>query len=1167
VGIYGVNKKGRGFSLIEALVSLAILAIVVVAALRAVANMRNAAEAEEDRAFAIQRSISLLEEVRSIAQQGEEQDWAGLDRLDDGVYYNPILTTQDVTEPGNPLSGNVSTSISDDGWMYSRRLLVRPFVGLDTRDVRIVTAMLYRNRPGGRHALLADVSTVLRTPGEAFPTTQTYDVYFLAVENIPGWWVYMSYIKPVLQATLTDLQARNPGLAFRAHWITKSSYGRDWRYMPFINQAVDSYQDIDWVYFYPGTMPTGESANEYYVPSQIRARMNVDGTERNGYDATAGPTYNIWPYSIADEYNQGMRYIDEMRYFHLRVAAGLEEETAPTWRILLERMCTDPGQFENAIYVNLHGELLPMPSIRNYSDAAKDPSDVNRRGVRAVTHPRYLRTPLGTDLQARVYAYRDPYEDLAVTDPRAVAEPITVTIKNVNLAGNVNGGVNPTLIIERVYGGVDGSAGLGQDGDLDPYGIGMAPLGAGSAGEMWARVTYTGGDTVIALYNTPLTCPYDGDNTSPSYRQGLPSQGQLYGVEYVPCSTDAAGDFSRSLAWAANQPKNTARWMITIPSSMYGTVSGELASPHDGVTEVVNRLTLETRIGTDLTTGVMWPPGDRNKPENLSRTYAWWTRDPEDVPFTERAQFIGDPRHCPYADLKDSAPVLSFQNGYNWWFDNFRNSSYNVMSWWPGYSTTRIENDEGSSADGWADYHWYIDVPRYLELLRIALINTDSLWTTLTGYSYFYMAIGNEIAYDTDNGFPRGIPVSRKPFYGTSGERTEQNLVEWATPTDASVIGDGMKLIKRGRNLSSGYWWGKNWLGELYPDDDWDTWEANGNLATGETASTYVRFKREGISYNLPRGTTFLNSKRCMREEGCNSFFMAGTRSSTFYHQYNDSNGTLTSAGAEVAADYAFPLPTYARINRPFRLDWSGSWGWDSNPDFDFTSDYPHNTATNIRTFYTHPWSSPNGKGSSLVALTNPASTHSSFQVINGLSQTIESGSPFIAKWALLSLVHSFLTAGEPDTASVAATRVVQLPRVEIRQPTLITELRDPDEITVQWATEFCRWDGEKYTQYYPDGFDEPTWLADLRYVLLYSDDTGKTWRYMIDDTEAELGERPDAMYVFADLDADDDEYYTWDVSDQVRFPEGSYLVRVETYRENKVSHYSQHMEKIYIDR
>ena len=32
-------------------------------------------------------------------------------------------------------------------------------------------------------------------------------------------------------------------------------------------------------------------------------------------------------------------------------------------------------------------------------------------------------------------------------------------------------------------------------------------------------------------------------------------------------------------------------------------------------------------------------------------------------------------------------------------------------------------------------------------------------------------------------------------------------------------------------------------------------------------------------------------------------------------------------------------------------------------------------------------------------------------------------------------------------------------------------------------------------------------------------------------------------------------------------FPEGSYLIRVECYRANKVLHFAQHMEKIFIDR
>ena len=1135
--------------------------------------------------------------MRNFSQAGGADDAAELDTLDDGAEgYNSRLTILDSVDPDSAISTNRTSSSSESGWHYSRRLSVRPFAGVDARDIRIVSAMLYRDEPDGSHTLLADVGTVLKTPGDAFPTTQVYDVYFLAIENIPGWWVYMSNIKPLMASTITDLQARNPGLEFRAHWITTAGYGRDQRYLPYVNESVDSEQNIDWVYFYPGTMPDGEAADFYYVPNQINARINVDGSERNGHeDDTDSDDYNPWPYALADLYNHGMRYVDEVRHFSRRCDADTEESATPTWRLLLERMCSRPADFENAILVNLHGELLPMPAIRNYSDAAKTPADYP--GVRVVTHPRYLRTPTNTDLQLRVYAYRDPYQDLAVDAAEAVAPPVTVVLKNVNLAGRVNEAVNPTLLLSRVYGGVDGSAGSGQDGLADPYGSDDAPDSESNPGAMYAMVAYVddtptdpydNGDTIITLYNTPLICPYDPDSGSPSDQsgtpgrsrsrrsrtppaptapQGLPDTWRLYGLEYIPSSTEAAGDFSQDLTTATDNPKNTARWIITIPQARRADIIDELQDPIDGVDEVLNRVTIETRVGADRTTGVMWPPADRHQPENLSRTYAWWTDDVTDVPLTERSQYIGDPRHSPYADLKDQAPVLSFQNHYNWWFDNFKKSGQNVFGNWPGYSQSRIENDESNSSDGWADDHIHFDVPRYLETLRTALITTDSVYTTLTGYSYYYMGIGNEIGYDSANGFSRGIPVSKKPFYGTSGTRTEQTITSGGNPTDGNSIGNGTKLIKRGRSLSSGYWWGKHWLGELYPDDDWATWESDGNLPTGNGSTEYVRMRRDYISENLPRGTSFVYGRRCMQPEGCNSFFLIGTRSRTFYHDFNSGSGELTEVGEEIAEKYAFPLPTYADINRPFALNWRGSSSWRSNPDFDFTTDYPHNSAEFVRILYDHPWNGSDGNGSAIVALTNPTGDHSSFQIINGLSQTIESGSAFIAKWALLSLVHGFLTAGEPDTASVAANRIVQLPRLQIRQPTIITELSDPDEITVQWSTEFRRWDGQNYTQYYPDDFEDDTWLSDLRYVLMYSKDNGETWQYMDDDAQATPGECPESPgYLLQDAFPDDDETYAWEVPDD-EFPQGSYLIRVEVYRDTKPLHYAYHVEKIYIDR
>ena len=45
----------------------------------------------------------------------------------------------------------------------------------------------------------------------------------------------------------------------------------------------------------------------------------------------------------------------------------------PTLQLLLEDMNSDPDKYRHALIMNLHGELIPMPSIRNYSDPAKDP--------------------------------------------------------------------------------------------------------------------------------------------------------------------------------------------------------------------------------------------------------------------------------------------------------------------------------------------------------------------------------------------------------------------------------------------------------------------------------------------------------------------------------------------------------------------------------------------------------------------------------------------------------------------------------------------------------------------------------------------------------------------------------------------------------------------------
>lgn len=51
------------------------------------------------------------------------------------------------------------------------------------------------------------------------------------------------------------------------------------------------------------------------MPDNIRGRINLDGTEANGYDATLNPH----PYALADYFNHAMRYPDELALWQQRV--------------------------------------------------------------------------------------------------------------------------------------------------------------------------------------------------------------------------------------------------------------------------------------------------------------------------------------------------------------------------------------------------------------------------------------------------------------------------------------------------------------------------------------------------------------------------------------------------------------------------------------------------------------------------------------------------------------------------------------------------------------------------------------------------------------------------------------------------------------------------------
>jgi len=915
------------------------------------------------------------------------------------------------------------------------------------------------------------------------------------------------------------MESRNPGLEFRTHWITKAAYGRDQEYQPYFNNAVDSNQDINYVYFYPGTMPAGSAVNQYYVPGNVKALMNMDGVTVNTYGAITNP----YPYTLADQYNHAMSWKDEYDLYQNRLAAGNEIQGTLTYRLLLDDLIANPDNYRNAIFINLHGELIPMPSIRNYSDAAKDPATYPQ--WRVVTHPEKIRFGLAEDVKLRVYSY---LADPSIGGNDYMDVPISVVLEDMDLTQGVG-----DVIISAIEGGTDQDP---VDASADTYAV-VSPAPDASGGDPWmyATVAYDGVNnrTIIRLYNTPLRTPETADN------RGLDTSRRLYGMDYIPCPVSSTA-FSQILtSTLQDNPKNTARWVITIPQAVLDREGVGFGGP----------VAFETRIDDDLTTGTMWPV--RNNPANLSRTFIWRSDDPNIIPFSERYQFQGDPRHCPYADVRN-------YHGYNWYFDNLRDSSANVNTEWPGIDGNRINNGS-NSIDGWhggggtSGDMMEIDVPRYFQFIRTALTNANGVYTSITGFSYYYMGVGNEIGYDSSNGFANSIPVSAKPFTGGSGSRNEDCIT--------TAQSGGVKYIRE--NVSP-YWWGMPWIGELYPDNVYATqWAVNGNLNTGSGANTFVRIRRRDMTpSNLPRGTTFsgLDCVRRTNAYGCTSFFNIGTSGSTFRHNYRDgSTGDIDTPGQDMATNFSFPLPDTADMSRPFRL--ANDWG--SVPTEFNHADYSGIRCSSalLARFYDHQ-DGGSWQGSSLVTLQNPAGSNA-FIVVNGLDRTVETGTAFIARYSILSLINSLLTCGRADLG-LGTNRIVQLPRLEILDPNVTTELNNPVNIPLTWSIEWKRWDTQKYTNDYPDGFAEIE--GDLRYTLLYSRDNGQTWLHIVNDSAATAGYPNQGLWL-ADANDGGNENYNWDVSNTGYFVEGSYIIMIEAYRNNQPCHYAYHQQKVYLNR
>ncbi len=953
--------------------------------------------------------------------------------------------------------------------------------------------------------------------------------------------------------------------------------------------------------------------------------MRQDDLLLNQYD----PLLNPYPYAYADFYNTAMRYPQAKALYDARKAAieqrELDIRTAiaggfaapdpltdmskePPLQVLLEQMNSEPDQFRHALVVNLHGELLPMPSLNNYSYPAKDPA--NLPNLRVVTHPEQLRTarpPVGAeDVKLRVYAYSTHPDDLQPlsggdVDDYVMPEdrPIAIQVMDVDLTDtSTTSGLIAGASVRAITGGVPLPL---SSSAVQDYGIDIDPnSGPMPSRQMSYEVKYFDNSptarsyTLFLLYNTPIVHPSVTQTGAFMTGQtlGLPNnrRARCYGLEYLPGPVrTSARDFNNDLATpdppigptnpiGLMPPKNTARWTITVPSTVFTksrfvSLAGTQFNPLV-TSEPDQMLTIRTRIfdpspddihgnttGLDWTDTGSWPAGSNTRivqPENFSETYTWWADSADDVPATERAQFTGDPRHNPYSDLLNGDP--DFPDGYNWFYDRLSYSSEDARPDFQGLARASVPYNSQMRQD----------VPRYMELLRNGIASTRSIYTTLTGYSYYYMGHGNEIGYDSANGYGSSIPTNMNPWgLGSASTGTVDNI------TSRTVGGNRTgRCYVRGNSATTGFWYALPWLGELYEDkvysSDWmdlnALLEVRGNLHAGSSNGTYRRYADHLCVYSgrgKPFGYAHYAGLQRTQTTGCVSFMNNGGSSTHFNHHFSSGNGNLVGPGIELSNNYGFPLPSQATITRPFSVGTSGN----VPPEFNYA---PYNAnrfgATIVRTFYDHP---PSGQtGSGLVELENPAGTDAGYVVVNGLAQTTATGTSFIAKYCLLSMFQAFFESGEQGMTY----RIKQPPRVEILSPTDITELKDPASIPLKFSTSWIRWDGKKYTDDIVPSVVEDE--SKIWYVLMYSRDGGTTWLHMSDNSTALPGEKPSNIaYLVADAGAGD-ELFVWPTPESAGtgspnddFPEGSYHIRIEAYRQNQALHYSQHQAKIYIER
>lgn len=1237
--------KPSGYTFVELAIAMGIMGIMASSVMIARNLSSKQTVSTGDKAYAAEKAVQMFEELKALAG-GRETSLTFLDQFSDPIYvagsgvsfYNPLLTTDAaVSQEGvtnmakaevDPVSGNKLTNGHN---RYVRRITISRMANDPYARQVDVKVWLYAadSAPLQGGTLLADVGGILRTLSDLYPPSQVLDMYILAVQTIPAWWAQLANMYATYSSIVSDIQSRTPGLVIRPHYVTRSAYGRDQYYTPLINSAqpTSASTALPYVYFYPGTSISTDGTavtTAFFNPSgvQVCGNFSVDGTVNS-----TSTLFNGCPsYTVADRNNNGLRYPDEVAMYQAVTNAAntasnmttANPVTEMSERMLLEGMMSTPASFENAIIVNLHGELLPIPPMRNYSDAAKDTTGSPR--IRTVTHPACLYYPGATvmtqttNVNLMNYAYYDGLDDWttmitggSTTD--AVTQHPTLAYTTIHIDQYIApANVTATAIVGNSAVTYQAYPGL----TIASAAVGGTTV---SSGMQFTVTNPTANTTEILLENTPLRCqPTAGNNLG-----GLNPNDMLYGAEYIPCAVDTLGNFNTNLAsgvTTANNPKNTARWIITVPL---------LPGQHQ----------IDTCLGQNVYYP-NWPVSDPT--ENDSRTYVWVGNN-FPPPYTERFQYLGDPRDCPYLDCKFGSTAIFGTvagaactiepNSFNWWFKDGASAAGKVGINNDGYSGFGAAGDivgwEGATSSGTNQPTQgmanELDLPRYYETIRNGILNTSAVWGVINGWTCYYYGMGGEFGADQQP-FNNGVSIWSDPYLTTNGTATTssaQEILGAGMGWGGSATYQQMRVVSNTNDT----WYERSWLGELYPDSQYSTWTSTGNLpvAVGtKGTSTFYRKQYGSVSTNESPGGTSSSNNGFGRDlvsqaniYGCTAFMngvgVGSEGGGSFIHNGPNDVGNILSLGQTCYAIFGYPLPASVNVTRPWSISGeqiSSEW---LLPPYNGERTNLFIEAVNglSRLFYTVPDNNNQGpwhaSGTIQISLptASPEVSQTAYFVESGLDISANVGLSDLGETALVCTLRTFLDGGN---FPVGQGHIYQIPLIETYCDNAAAQYSTPQTInllvdgavttgiplTIAGYSTFpagptpnvwFRWPGytsttgNYYTEEYPgypnmsnSTYSEP--VSSLDFNIKVSNNAGGTWYYIQDggftgqqavtgllDTNAAHLINVTSMPLT----------YVWNVTNTSNFPQNSYWVCSEAYRHGFPYDYSYHVLNISIIR